>query len=278
MLAELQAWRGVPLVSHLLATARASRILLWREWRWRARASSVPEWSLEFACLVHDVGKAWSAYQDDIRSKPEDKISLWGHEVLSAIPIYALYRSCLRGGVEDPVLRGLAVAGISVLNHHHGMHERFSYRHFYTPYSITMIFKELFNRWGRRESITELLYNIVNVLLEVTKLRYYDIFEILNQAANRIYPNELLGEAKQGVRDVLDYSSRDKKLSAACVTATGFLALADTIVASLERNSFRIEYVLKRYAGRVLKEKLGENGAVEALSILVQKIRPLYRT
>ncbi len=274
MLGELQAWPGIPLEAHLKATARALRVLVWGEWGWRARSSGVPSWSLVLAGLAHDAGKAWEEYQKRLDDRTP---SFWGHEILSSMPLLAMYDAGVRLCIDSSVLRGLAVACAAVMNHHHGMHDRFVTECFYEP---RMLEKEIGRIAGKYGSSKRSIFKSIPIVLElvVGLVREEDksVTESLKPLVESINENLILQASLQGAKLLWKDASRDKSLAAACTVATGFLSLTDTIVAGLERNKFDASKVMKRYAGRVLAEKMGEENALSKLRELAKMIKPFY--
>ncbi len=276
MLVEPQAWPGVPLNSHLKAVARALKMLVWREWLWRARSSSVPEWSLTLAGLAHDLGKAWSGYQGRLSSKNP---SFQGHEIVSSLPLLALYRISVLEAVDKAARRGLITACIAVLNHHHGMHGRFELECFYKPHLLLMELKKIARSYGVSVyTVLKEACRLMKLLTRLIKEECSEAYGLVSALECKVKETFMLQLISEGARSALEASVKSRELAAACIVASGLLSLADTVVASLERNEFSVEAVMKRYAGRVLNEKYGASRARLILERLVKEIARLYES
>ncbi|RLG84084.1 MAG: hypothetical protein DRO39_07890 [Thermoprotei archaeon] len=234
------AWCNTHLAPHLVAVAYTASLLFEEEWRYRARLSKLPTWTLTLAALGHDVGKAAPWYQEEAVSRCSRgwNPSFTLHEVLSSMVIAWLGAS---GAVDrEPAY----VAAIAVWEHHHGMPGRLA------PL-LTSINAASKSRYAEAlRAGFEALLHTLDFARSTALVRHLELPPIGERRRQVLIPCHS--------RKALEVVENNPRFSAAASSIAGFLAVADTLVASIERNPGKpVEALRGRYVYRYLKELMG---------------------
>ncbi len=265
MYREPIAWCNVPLEAHLLAVSDVASILYAAEAMrleriCQATGLAIPSNWLSTAGLLHDIGKvAYAAPALDACNSGR-KPSFRLHEALSALVAEAL----ALGSPEHS--EALGAASLVALLHHHGMGK---------PYTKIALYVD-----EMRRVLKEMGKNADTAVREAIDWIYSS--KPLRQRLRGLLPRQAPVHTDPamltaGLEKLATQTSRTELRCRTVMVVVGVSAvsIADTLVASLERNKWSLEQLKKKWVYRVLAEKLGQK-TDETLSHIASLIQRYY--
>lgn len=246
----------IPLESHLASVSLASRFLYEKDWARviKMAGQELPGYALQLAAALHDVGKVPYAKQALKACSKGKQPSFAHHEFVSALAVAAMADKAEDQGYETELINSLNLSCLVALLHHHGMQKPFS----------NLI--EYYNKTGVVLKGAGL--NINNAV--ILSLRWLSRFataileekigqivgKLASGAASNLEINYLIKRIENIIEDT---SKRDYSwLTSAVTVATAAVSVADTLIASLERNMWDPSKLEGKWVWRVLNEKYGE--------------------
>ena len=257
---EFASWidenKIVPLESHLLGTAKLAEGLLGRDWEIVSERFGISEDLLKYASLLHDVGKvAFYRIVGTPISRPSDllgfkkNISFYFHELFSTLCAVCLEETNSIDLDEDEYF----ILEASVLFHHFGMQNRIMSKKLLTfgELKIEQLMK-LKKKGGRYRTV-----------LDFEKGKIYSKFVGIGQIVDemlRVLPK--IGLPKVGDCEVsramsslrgllINYINPENSSYPALFALLGYLSVADSLAASIERDGM---IPPSGYKGRLMNE------------------------
>lgn len=263
---EFASWidsdKIIPLDRHLMDAAKVSEALLGKDWKSVAERFNLDFNLLKYAAFLHDIGKVRFyriANYAEVRpselmnfykiSKGEDFLPFWFHEILSALYVQCMENVDLLNYHNSGIY---AILKLSVLFHHFGMKNRYKLKNMFRNGIIEI---NKFFKLNEKNEIYRYVLDFKDRIIYREMVPLEDLIEEMDLVlASSGFPWKVgscnVVKALEHLKLALAKYHREM-LYPSTFALLGFLSIADSLVASIERGG---RWEPSKYVGRIADE------------------------